>query len=270
MSRPDTSDQSDAQLTWTRRELKRLPQGARVLTWPLVALVLIHSLIIALWVAPSTPARDALGQDRVREYIQPWFGQNWSIFAPDPRRTAVTFEVRATVQDETGAVQVTDWVDLIDNEDGIVAGNPFPARTAKISRRTADRLHSAISGMNTEQREWLQADYVDTPVDQLRERLAEVDGGVGSADINRYMTADAAATAIATGVAANEWGDEAEILYVQYRTSTRPAPSWDAEDRTIDDTTRTEREYGWRAPTELTDEEIAHFGPYLEQGGDWR
>ncbi|MDZ5077442.1 DUF5819 family protein [Nesterenkonia sp. HG001] len=270
MSRPDTSDRSDPQLARTRRDLKRLPFGARALTWPVVAIVLIHTLMIGLWVAPNNPARDSLGADRVREYVQPWFSQNWSIFAPNPRRVAVTFEVRATVRDpETGDEQTTDWVDLIDNEDGIVAGNPFPARTAKITRRTTDRLHSAISGMSTEQREWLEANYVETPVDQLRERLAEADGGAGTADINRYMTADAAATAIATGFAENEWGDEAEILYIQYRTSTRPAPSWDS-DSTIDDTTRTERDYGWRSAVELTDQQIEHFGPYLEQGGDWR
>lgn len=271
MSRPDTSDRSDPQLERTRRDLKRLPEGARALTWPLVALVLIHTLIIGLWVAPSTPARDAVGQDRVRGYVQPWFSQNWSIFAPNPRRVAVTFEIRAIVEDPDTAETVhTDWVDLIDNEDGIVAGNPFPARTAKISRRTADRLHSAISDMNTEQRDWLKASYTDTPVDQLRERLADVDGGAGAADINRYMTADAAATRIATGAAENIWGEDGEVLHVQYRTSTRPAPSWDDEERTVDDTTRTEREYGWRAATDLTEEEIASFAPYLDQGGDWR
>ncbi|GAB3190500.1 DUF5819 family protein [Nesterenkonia suensis] len=269
MSTPEKPDRSSPDLERTRRELNRLPEGVRGLTWPLLAMVLIHTLLIGLWVAPGTPARDWVGVDRVREYVQPWFGQNWSIFAPNPRRTAVTFEVRATIQDETGEVQVTDWVDLIDNEDGIVAGNPVPSRAAKISRRTADRLHSAISGMNTEQRDWLEADYVDTPVEQLRERLSEVDGGVGVSDINRYMTADSAATAIATGFAENEWGDGAEILYVQYRTSTRPAPSWDS-DMTIDDTTRTDRDYGWRAPVELTDQQIEHFAPYLELGGDWR
>lgn len=243
---------------------------ARVSVWPLLAVVLVHTSLIGLWVAPNTPAGDWVGTDRVREYVQPWFNQNWSIFAPNPRRVAVTFEVRAAVlRADSGEQDITDWVDLIDNEDSIVAGNPSPPRTAKISRRTADRLHSAISDMNTGQREWIEANYVETPIDQLRERLTAVEGGAQAADINRYMTADAAATSIATGFAEYEWGEQGEVIHVQYRTSTRPAPPWDS-DQTIDDTTRTERHYGWRAPVEITGQEILQFSRYLEQGGDWR
>ncbi len=64
---------------------------------------------------------------------------------------------------------------------------------------------------------------------------------------------------------------EGEIAYVQYRTSTRPAPSWNSDPGfTVDDTTRTQREYGWRAAAELSDEQISYFEPYLKQGGDWR
>ncbi|WP_369750452.1 DUF5819 family protein [Nesterenkonia sp. F] len=161
-----------------------------------------------MWVAPSTPLREAVSLDRVREYVQPWFQQNWSIFAPNPRRTAVTFEVRASVlHTETGEKEFTEWVDLIDNEDAIVSGNLFPARTAQISRRTADRLHRALNDMNTEQRNLLKANYLETPVSELRDHLHDVAGGAGGSDISRYMTADAAATRIATGAAETFWSD---------------------------------------------------------------
>lgn len=272
MTTPNASGRDDGQLEETRSALRRLPRAASFLSWPLVALILIHTLFIGMWVAPSTPLRDIVTVDRVREYVQPWFQQNWSIFAPNPRRTAVTFEVRASVlHAETGEKEFTGWADLIDNEDAIVSGNLFPARTAQISRRTADRLHSALNDMNTEQRNLLKANYLETPVSELRGHLHDVAGGAGNSGISRYMAADAAATRIATGAAKSFWSDEGEIVYVQYRTSTRPAPSWNSDaEYTIDDTARTEREYGWRAAAELSGEQVSYFEPYLKQGGDWR
>lgn len=270
MSRQSSSEaQQDDGDAAESRDVRDLPRIARFITWPLVAVVLIHTLIIGLWVAPSTPLRDWAGQDRVREYVQPWFTQNWSIFAPTPRRAAVTFEVRSRIEGGGNSeLEVTEWVDLIDNEDAIVAGNLFPARTAKITRRVTDRIHNAYSSMNTEQREWLQANYTDDiPVERLRERLTSVDGGANRRIVDNYMDADDAATRIASGFAEVEWGELGDVVDIQYRTSTRPAPAWDDEEQTIDDTTRSERDYGWRTAAEVDESELAYLEKYFTQGG---
>ncbi|MDR5712588.1 DUF5819 family protein [Nesterenkonia flava] len=247
-----------------RRQLRALPQAARLLSVPVIAVVVIHSLLIALWVAPMTPIREELGNDTLRSYVMPWFEQNWSIFAPNPRRTAVTFEVRALTEDQNGERLTTEWIDLVEIEDQIVAGNPLGSRTSKITRRLADRMHSARSTMNEDQESWLEANYVETPVETLRSRLLSVEGGTGAHHVDRYMQADRSATMIATAVA--ERTVDGPVIHVQYRTSTRPAPSWEnRHEQDLDEQNRTYRDYGWRAPAELTSAELELFDHYLDR-----
>lgn len=246
-----------------RRRLRSIPPTARWIGYPLAALVLIHTLVIAIWVAPMTPIREEIGDERVRSYVMPWFEQNWSIFAPNPRRTAVTFEVRALTVGEDGENEPTEWIDLVDLEDDIVSGNPAGTRTSKLTRRTADRLHSSLSHMNDTQLEWIDANYVETPISTLRERLLDVEGGTGEHHVDRYLEADASATAVATAVA--ERTVEGEILHVQYRTSTRGAPSWDNRDNEdLDERSPNYRDYGWRTPTDLSQDQLDLFDHYLD------
>lgn len=252
-----------------RRRLRALPPAARLLAIPVVAAVVIHTLLIALWVAPMTPMQEELGNERLRSYVMPWFEQNWSIFAPNPRRTAVTFEVRALTEDSDGERQTTEWIDLVEVEDTIVAGNPLGTRTSKITRRIADRMHSARSNMNDAQHQWLEANYVETSVETLRSRLLNVEGGTGIHHVDRYMEADRAATAIASAVA--ERTVDGPVIHVQYRTSTRPAPAWqDRHERELDDQHHTYRDYGWRAPAHLTEQELELFDHYLGYGEQLR
>lgn len=247
-----------------RSRLKNIHPVARILSILVIAAVLIHTVLIALWVAPMTPAREQFGNDRLRSYVMPWFEQNWSIFAPNPRRTAVTFEVRFIYEDTDGQSHTTEWLDLVEVEDDIVARNPLGSRTSKITRRLADRMHSARSHMNDEQRNWLEANYFETPIDQLRSRLLAVDGGTGSHHVDRYLQADYAATSIATAVA--ERFQPEIVNRVQYRTSTRQAPTWEnRHDQDLDDQRRSYRNYGWRAPIDLTQQQLDAFDTYLDR-----
>lgn len=70
-----------------------------------------------------------------------------------------------------------------------------------------------------------------------------------------------------------DWVDmvegEDQIVHVQYRTTHRPAPSYaQREEMTVDDTDRGIREYGWRAPADLAEEQVELFEPYARQAGD--
>lgn len=261
----DICDPASGGVATTGDATPRPPMIARALVWPLLAIVLVHTLIIGLWVAPSTAFRDAVGTDRVREYIYPWFEQNWSLFAPTPRRGEVMFEVRASVLDaDTGEEQETDWVMLTDIEDALVRGNLTPPRTMKLTRRTADDLHAARRDMDSEQLDLLEANFIDTPVEELRTMLLEAyEGNVGAVD--RYMRADATATFIANAYAQITWGDQGDITRVQYRTSSRRVPDYDPDsDLTLDDVEPSVRDYGWRPSVDIAEEELDLFSLYAE------
>src|SRR5690625_6028180 len=61
--------------------------------------VLVHTAIVALWAGPSNPIKDAVGPQRVREYVNPVFEQNWNIFAPTPKRVMTDLDFRLRVKD---------------------------------------------------------------------------------------------------------------------------------------------------------------------------
>ncbi len=54
------------------------------------ALLGAHMTMAALSQAPLSPAKLVYG-DRVAEYLDPYFSQNWQLFAPTPSPTTVAF-----------------------------------------------------------------------------------------------------------------------------------------------------------------------------------
>ncbi|WP_157983822.1 DUF5819 family protein [Nesterenkonia muleiensis] len=267
MSEKHTTSGGAAPYAEQRRQLRALPPVARLLTIPVLAVVLIHTLFIGLWVAPSTPAREAIGQDTVRNYVVPWFDQSWSIFAPNPRSTAITFEVRAWVQDpETSEEFSTQWHELVDHEDDLIRGNPFPPRTSLMVRRSANHLHTSTNDLNEEQVEIANRNVLDDLYSDLREELMEVTSTATSQQVHRHIRADSIATDLASGFAWNAWQDQGDLLYVQFRTSIRSVPEYHSESgASLDEALATEMTYGWRPITQLDDQQISLFAEYLPQ-----
>ncbi len=244
---------------------ERVTIRARLVLWPLVAVVLVHTFFIALWVGPDTPVREAVGADRLRSYVMPAFEQNWRIFAPTPRRIAVGLDVRARLVDpRTGEETTTEWVHLVDGEDALIRGNPFPPRMALAARRTANHLITRTGELNAEQRRQVEANYLTTPVEELRGRLnrGEGDSPGGPSTVNAYMRYDAVATALATSYASAAF--DGDVTHVQYRATRRYTPDFERRhERDIDDVEPTVYEYGWRPATELDDQVAELFTPYV-------
>ena len=110
----------------------RVPTTARRgLIWTLAALAVVHSILLMIWVMPDNPLRAAIGTDRLRSYINPYFEQSWSIFAPTPLRGDENVQIRAYVGDykaRTG--KATDWYDITAKEDERIKSLPNPFRDA--------------------------------------------------------------------------------------------------------------------------------------------
>lgn len=247
----------------------RRPRWAGLVVWLGVTAVLLHTFVIATWVGPSTPVREAIGTDTLRSYVHPVFDQSWRIFAPTPRRVAVNFQVRAEYVDPaTGERVRTEWFDLVDGEDSLIQGNLFPPRMSLASRRIANRLHSAMDDLNDRQLELVAANFLTTPIAELGDLMMDAtDSSVPRGTVGNYMTYDAVATHLATLFHRAALGD-VEITHVQYRTGRRYVPTWEpGSARTVDDASITWFDYGWRQPAEVTDDELALFAPYLRMSG---
>ncbi len=248
-------------------ERRRPPSTrARIVLWTLVVVVLVHTGLIALWVGPTTPVREAVGVSTLRGYVMPVFEQNWRIFAPTPRRIAVELDVRAQVLDPvTGEETTTDWVHLVAGEDELIRGNPFPPRMALAARRTANHLINRADDMNAEQRRQVEAHYLTTPVAELRGRLldAEGDSPAGPSAVASYMRYDAVATALASYYFTHTL--DGEVTHVQYRATRRFTPSFAQRgERDIDDAERTVFDFGWRQAVDVEPGIAELVAPYAD------
>ncbi|WP_420113938.1 DUF5819 family protein [Pseudactinotalea sp.] len=238
--------------------------------WIGICVVLVHTLIIATYVGPTTPVRTLIGSDTLRSYALPVFDQSWRIFAPTPRRIAVNLEVRAEYIDPASGETVrTGWVDLVEGEDSLIAGNPFPPRISLAARRVANNLNTVMGDLNAAQRELINASYLTTPIADLGTTLVDrTDSSVPTGAVGRYMTYDAAATHLATLYWTAHLGNDVELQHVQYRTGRRSVPTWaPGAPGSIDDASIGWTTYGWRALRVLSEDELALFSSYLRATG---
>jgi hypothetical protein len=111
-----------------KTELRRSAwlRGAAVV----LALVLsFHFAATALWVSPAAPLYDALAPV-LNPYMQPFFQQGWSLFAPNPPEGDHTFLLRARWTDHsTGQLRTSDWVDVTAGEWSGILHNPLHPRS---------------------------------------------------------------------------------------------------------------------------------------------
>lgn len=189
---------------------------------PLVrGILVIASLLTAwhifasfLWIAPYSPMREIPGEALPR-YMIPFFGQSWSVFAPEPVNGSHAFHVRAVVDDGSGQLIETGWVDATAVELSMIQYNLFPPRAGiqaaqlasehkgEFESLTAD--HQVVAGLN-----YFEADW--------EARMRETMVSYGSPEIvDEYLVTEHMATAYATQVALAIWGDD--VVRVQYEVS---------------------------------------------------
>jgi hypothetical protein len=111
------------------------------LTLALLPLVLggalaFHFAMTLAYLTPLNPLKLAL-QQPVLAYMQPFFAQNWHLFAPDPVRDSRVLTVSCRLRQPDGGLVETPWADV-----------STPLRQAKQANRfsPADRLERPQSG----------------------------------------------------------------------------------------------------------------------------
>lgn len=228
--------------------------------------MLAHTFLIATWVGPFTPVRqEVIGHDTLRGYVVPVFEQNWRLFAPDIRQREHSLEVRASVVDEAGEAQTTEWVDMVGLENQMVRANPSPPRMYLAARRVANRINAASGAMNTEQLQQAEANYISNPISDLWPALLEAGGEspAATSTLEAYLTFDEAATTLATSYGTNVW--DGDVAHIQYRIASRALPAFDdRRDQRVEDVEPTYRTFGWRPAADIDAEAAQLFAPYVQ------
>ena len=242
--------------------------GRRSFVAVIVAVGTIHSLLIMLWVMPVNPFRDAIGENNLSHYINPYFQQSWSVFAPTPRRGGENVVIRAFIGkpgSKTG--KVTDWYDITADEDARIKYLVNPSRFHSATRRLGGNINAAVAKFNLTQDKAIGANFVETPRSTLNKALLQLNkqGPAGVANIAQYIRNDDMLTRYGTMYATARWGNG--VYMVQFRVGHRTVPNY-SKRNDIDflDIPFTYNLIGWRKAMPGNHDAQAAFNGYVKKG----
>ncbi|MBC7593260.1 MAG: hypothetical protein H7288_04880 [Kineosporiaceae bacterium] len=230
----------------------------------------VHSILLMIWVMPDNPLRATVGPDRLRSYINPYFEQSWSIFAPLPLRGGENVLIRAYVGNrKAGTGKATDWYDITAKEDERIKYLLNPSRIHSATRRLGSDMNSLLPDLNKDQRLLVQGDYLGLPqtdpgnMDLGKDLLkANTDGSAAPETIAAYLRTDQMLTRFATLYATARWGEG--VTELQFRVGHRLVPNYDVRnDVNFLDVAFTYSRFGWREAMPANGDAQAAFDGYV-------
>lgn len=224
-------------------------------------LVVVHSALLMLWLAPSSPIRDLVGSRNLASYVDPYFQQDVDTVDPSVQFVDESFQIRALVQDGTAEAEVTDWIDLTKKDVRDVRLDPNPARVHLIARRLATNLNRSMFALEPAQRKIVrESEATDTTTTRGTALNA---AGDKPAVVQNYLAFDQMATQFASLYAASKW--KGTVLQVQFKVGRRSVPLFSQRDKvSIEDVEYLWFSFGWRAAFQGSLEAQSPFDAFVK------
>lgn len=215
-----------------------------------------HIFASFLWISPPSELRTLVPGKTLTNYMIPWFGQSWSVFAPEPINGDYRLEVRAIVveegtEDTEPTYVATDWVNATDVELSKSRYNLFPPRAAILATQQSSKLLNQWKKLNNEQKEIVELGYYEGDDWLGRMQLALNEKGNDNNIVTDYIVQERYTSAYATQVAYAIWGEH-RVTQVQFVVSRQNVIPF--EERHNPDAQRPEPEFattGWRGTLEM-------------------
>lgn len=241
------------------------------MTFAVLAIAVVATLhMIATTVAALPTNAFSAAVRPATSYVNPYFSQNWRLFAPEPISSDRTFWVRGEFVDDDGAARETDWFDWSDVELDLIRQQLVGGRAGYITSKLIGPLGSTYGDLTEEQRELAADDdraAAPTTDTVLRSALIDADGS--EREVELFLQYEEAAVRLTTAALAAVH-PEREFTAVQYRIGRQPVVPYD--ERALPDAEReaarpeiTFRESGWRAPIEASAAEQRTFDRFLRR-----
>ncbi|WP_156464567.1 DUF5819 family protein [Aeromicrobium sp. Root495] len=208
--------------------------------------------VVAVSAAALPPNRYSDAVRPVLGYLNPYFTQNWRLFAPNPVSSDRTIRFQAAIRQDDGVV-TTSWVDWTDVELDLVHHRLIGNRAGYVTNKAYSSLGTRYGALATVQRK--VADVGDpAAVPSWRTLAADLgQGNAAARSVARlYLVYDRAATRLATDVMMSRH-PRSEIVAVRYALRSQGVAPYAARGGT-----KAEREAarpladqrinGWRAP----------------------
>lgn len=244
----------------TRQSQQSRPVWLKVIAGILGVCLAGHLAATALFIGPDNIARDQV-REPLSAYMQPFFQQSWSLFAPTPIRTERSLYVRGWYDAE----RHTEWVNVTELElEAAVEHNLLPSRAGIVTRRLATRVAQHHARINSDERRMLAGHYHSDAWDRLRERMMGAEERSSSARISYVLRYDRAITAYATQFAFARWGEDSGLKYVQFKTEDQKAAPFDARHSSAQPEPNV-REFGRRPMVEFDGQDRESFAAAIER-----
>lgn len=248
---------------------RRIKPWVRVIAGLAVLLTGWQVFASFLWIAPYSPLREVVPGNALTSYMIPFFGQSWSVFAPEPINGDYHFNVKAMV-DEGGELVETGWVSATDVELSMIEYNLFPPRAGIQSSEVASKYKGAFDVLGQGQKNTVAESFTGENWEaDLRAALldgATTDDGSDllgdNADepaVDAQIAEEHLSAAYATQVARAIWGES--VQQVQFRVSRQNIIPF--AERNNPDAVRPDPmvvETGWRTLTVMPGQNDENFG----------
>ena len=237
-------------------------QGWRaVLILALATVAVVHSVVIALFLAPDGPVRDAAGPSRLSFYVNPYFQQSWDVLEPSAQRVDESLEIRARVRVDEETVEETGWIDVTAADLRTLRLNAAPDRMSRAARRLATNLNGVMFELGIGGRAVVGASTTDGEGNRVAAGLA--DEGVDPLLAGRFVRLDTMLTRFASLYARASLDDP--VVEVQYRVGRRVVPPReDRDDVRVGDVEFGLFTVGWRPAVTTQEREQRAFDTWVK------
>lgn len=201
--------------TQTRlRDVKR-PRVVRIVTLLCTLVTVWHIFATFLWISPPTQIRTLVPGNLLTSYMIPFFGQSWSVFAPEPINGDLILKVRAEVEKD-GKLSTTDWVDATAAELAMSHHNLFPPRAANLGTQQAMEYKNSFDALTPAQQRVAGLGYYKG-TDWEKRLSTSITNLAATPAAKTYLEKERHTLAYATQVARAVWGKD--VVHVQFQAS---------------------------------------------------
>lgn len=230
-----------------------MPKPSRLQRAVVLLIVLVAAFqVFAVTTAAIPTNKVSTALQPMRSYLDPFFTQDWRLFAPNPISEDRDIWFRGEYVDASGTTTTTPWFDWSAVEVQVIHHNLVGGRAGYITNKAVGPLNNAYFGLTLEQRAIADSDKATAlkGYSDLREALTR---GVGnSSAIDEFVRFEESAAELGTSVLEGLYPGKT-FTAVRYRIVQTPVVPF--EDRTLTATAGqshqsqpTVRESGWRRP----------------------
>lgn len=233
----------------------------------IVAIAVFQMFSVTFAAIPANKVSSSLSSTTA--YLNPFFTQNWRLFAPNPISEDQTLWFQGEYVDAAGRTTSTEWFDWTAIELDLVRHQLVGGRAGYITSKLIGPLNTRYFALNPGQRELADGDR-DAAVAgyaNLRKRL--IAAGGNPAQVNLYLRYETGTVELATS-ALRALHPDTTFTVVRYRIDRRPVVPF--AERALPTPEREKyrpativRKSGWRNPIQGTASERQTIAGFLRR-----